>query len=183
MQEKIILAVLEEIKIHALRFRMIDVTKRLHMSKTSLYHMVDSKTKLINETIDYLMERFNKQEQEIRSLDVSTRQKVSMLIQLYTKSFTHFDRSLYSDLRVDYELEWKRWAKFREEKINTLLEILQEGINKGELRNVNLSVMKECLLMVSKVLFDSEFLQKNNLTISMAMESFSDILFVGIEKK
>ena len=47
MNEKVILAAIEEMKIHALRFTMEDLTKRLHMSKTSLYKIVNTKENLI----------------------------------------------------------------------------------------------------------------------------------------
>jgi AcrR family transcriptional regulator len=183
MEEKVILAALEEIQIHALRFRMADVTGRLHMSKTSLYKIVDSKDSLIREIMTYLMVNFDKEEQKIRAMRGPVRDKVTAFIRLYTEAFKKFDKSIYADLRRDYETEWNRWAGFREKKISVFMEILQEGIDKGEFRTVNLDVMRQCLMVTSAALSEFDFLKNSNLTYSMALESLGDILFVGIERK
>ncbi|SEJ59490.1 transcriptional regulator, TetR family [Propionispira arboris] len=182
MKEQIILAALDEMHEHALRFRMNDVTKRLHISKTSLYKAIASKTELINAVIDYMFDMFNAREATICSQDIPVRQKVTMLIQLYRESFKNFDRSLYSDLRKDYTEEWGRVMDFRRQKVDIIMHLLKEGIEKGELRAVNLDVMHCCLMAISEALFSEDFLRKSKLTYSMAMNCFGDMLFRGVEK-
>ena len=48
MKTKIIEAALEEIRIHALRFKMDDVSIRLSISKKTLYNVFSSKIELVN---------------------------------------------------------------------------------------------------------------------------------------
>ena len=183
MDERIILAALEEIQIHSLRFHMDDITRRLHMSKTSLYKIVLSKEQLMDAVMSYLMAHFDIEERKIRAMSGPVRHKVTAFIKLYTEAFKRFDKSVYTDLRVDYEKSWRRWTRFREQKIDVLMELLQEGIDRKEFRQVNLEVMRQCLLVTSEALSSFEFLQHSNLTYSNALESLGDILFTGIEIK
>ncbi|WP_196596294.1 TetR/AcrR family transcriptional regulator [Pectinatus frisingensis] len=183
MNERVILAALKEIEIHSLRFRMIDLTRRLHISKTSLYKIVESKDQLIYEIINYLMNNFNQKEKSIRSADLPVKQKIIAFVCLYTEAFKRFDKSIYTDLRTDYSSEWHRWSIFREKKINVLMDILEEGIQKHEFRKVNLDVMHQCLLVTSEALSEYNFLKKSNLTYSEALKNLGDIIFFGLENK
>lgn len=183
MDEKVILAALEEIKVHALKFTMSDVTRRLRMSKSSLYKLVDSKDKLITAIVTYLIHEFKRKEQVLLQGNESPRQKIMGLVQLYTQMFQGMDNGVYGDLRCSYEAEWQRWSDFRAETVNHVMQLLQEGIDQQEFRPVNIAVVKQCLLVSSEALADSDFLQRNNLTCCMAIEQLSNLLFVGLENK
>ncbi|MBR1730238.1 MAG: TetR/AcrR family transcriptional regulator [Selenomonadaceae bacterium] len=96
MNEKVILAALEEMKIHALRFTMEDLTKRLHISKTSLYKIVDTKEKLIHEIINYLMKSFEEEEKNIKIQANSAKEKIIRFVDEYTKMFNFLESGAYA---------------------------------------------------------------------------------------
>ena len=182
MDQKVILAALEEMKIHALRFTMEDLTKRLHMSKTSLYKIVDTKEKLIHEIANYLMQSFEEEEKFIRAETKSAQEKVTKFLDEYTRMFNFLDNGAYDDLKNLYPNEWQLCENFRRQKLKTLLQIINEGMETGEFRKINSVVLQHCLLLMSSILADTKFLSENDLTYSQAINSMRDLVFHGLLK-
>lgn len=181
LEQKIILAAIEEMKIHALKFTMDDLTKRLRMSKTSLYKSVESKDKLLDAIILYVIDEFNRNELQIIEKDIPVNKKIIAFIQLYLEIFNSLGNIVYEDLRMMYEDKWKQWVEFQNEKIEMLMSLLKEGIEKEEFRKVNLAVVRQCLLVSSVNLTDVRFLRENNLNYSSVIETLFDVIFNGIK--
>lgn len=181
--EKIILAALEEIKVHSLKFTMSELTRRMRMSKTSLYKMVYSKDMLIEAIVSYIIDDFNRQEKIILNSDMDTHNKIISIIQLYTKIFDSMSVNLYTDLQIMYPNEWERWCAFHEEKIAKMIELLQQGIDEGIYRNVDLNIICQCLTASIYGVSDTTFLRKHGLNYGVAINAIVDILFDGIKVK
>lgn len=182
MKEKIIQAALEEIKLHALRFKMDSVTARLQMSKKTLYTVFSSKVELVNAVINYITDRYNQQEEKILKQNISGEQKTRMLLHLYSSSFWHFDRSLYMDLRHDYIEQWQHWIDFRKEKIAIMVKLLENDVHAGYLRDINIKLMMHCIWLVVDGLYRADFLKNEKLNYGDALEQYIDIIFNGIKK-
>lgn len=181
MREIIIQAALEEIKIHALRFKMDDVAIRLQMSKKTLYTVFSSKVELVNAVIEYIIGRYNQQEKKILVQDASGEHKTRMLLHLYSDSFWHFDRSLYMDLRHDYAEQWQHWIDFRKQKIDILSKLLKDDIRSGHLRHININLMMHCIWLVVDGLYQADILKDENLEYGEALEQYIDMIFNGIK--
>ena len=182
MEEKVILAAIDEMYIHCLRFTMDDLTKRLHMSITSLYKIVGTKDNLIHEIINYLMASFEAEEKKIEAEKVSAREKVSRFVDEYTRAFKLLGSGTYNELQLNYHSEWLRCETFRREKIDVLLKLIHSGMESGEFRQVNSAVLQHCLILMSSILMDTEFLNENNLTYPQAIEIMRDLIFHGLLK-
>ena len=182
MEEKVIFAAIEEMHVHSLRFTMDDLTKRLHMSKTSLYKIVGTKDNLVHEIINYLMESFEAEEKKIVSEKISAREKVSRFVDEYTRAFKLLGNGTYNDLQLNYHSEWLRCEKFRRQKIDVLLDLINSGMESGEFRQVNSAVLQHCLILMSSILMDTEFLNENNLTYPQAIDIMRDLVFHGLLK-
>ncbi|MHC1717586.1 MAG: TetR/AcrR family transcriptional regulator [Acidaminococcaceae bacterium] len=183
IEEKVILAALEEIKLHSLRFTMDDITARLHMSKSSLYKLVPTKNKLVEEVVDYLSVSFNRQQQNILNGKGDIDNKVMDLLRLHTASFPLADNTMNKDLQINYPELWKRWLNVQQVGVDVLLELLREGRAKGIYKDVNLNVVRQALLAVVTNVTDNRFLQQNGLTYSEALETVAIIVLDGIRKK
>lgn len=178
-----ILAALEEIHLRGLRFTMGDLTRRLRMSKSSLYKIVASKDALVHAVVDYIIREFNRRERELLTGDAPVQEKLMSYVAAYVEVYKNMDNGIYLDLQQFYPEEWQRFQAFRQEKINGVLDILQEGMDKGIFRPINLLVLRQCLLASSEALLDRDFLQKSNLTYSDALDVLRDILLYGVEKQ
>lgn len=182
MKDQVIRAALEEINIHALKFTMADITKRLHISKTSLYKVVPSKDQLIHDVVTYRISSFNRQEEAILGSELSSSDKVFRFISLYIESFHAMSNAVYDELRLNYEEDWNRWQAFQKEKIDILMALIEEGVEANEFRPVNEAVLRRCLILSASGLADSSFLEENRLSFSDALSTLQDILFNGIKK-
>ena len=80
MKTKIIEAALEEIRIHALRFKMDDVSIRLSISKKTLYNVFSSKIELVNAVMSYIIANYNFREKEIMEQNISGEDKTRLLL-------------------------------------------------------------------------------------------------------
>ena len=183
MEEQIISAALEEMKIHSVRFTMEDLTRRLHVSKTSLYKYFTSKGLLIHAIINFLMNEFHKEIDEVRDKNLSHEEKFKKYFHAYTKIFRYFEHGVYNDLQNSYPKEWKRWEDFRKQKIKQLLNFIQDGIDKKIFRQIDLIIFQQCLVVMTEKLNDQNFLNENDLTYSRAVEKFSEILLYGFLTK
>ena len=184
MEEKVILAAWEEVKLHSLRFTMSDVTRRLHMSKSSLYKLAPSKDELIHQMLNYIMDQFNREERKIEESNLPLMIQIHRFIQAYL-SFVQimFSTGFHSDLKLSYPDESLRWDKFYEEKVSDIVSLLQKGVSEGIFRPVSLPVVQHCLYVSAAALTDTDFLRKNNLTYEQAITTLQDLLFHGLLTK
>ena len=83
MKTKVIEAALEEIRLHALRFKMDDVSLRLSISKKTLYNVFPSKLELVNAVMSYIIANYNLREKEIMGQDIPGEEKTRLLLHLY----------------------------------------------------------------------------------------------------
>jgi len=181
MNEKLIQATLDEIKVHSLKFTMDDLTRRLHISKTSLYKLVPSKEVLVTAVIRYLIDDFTQKEKAILQSDRDPHKKVLAIFHLYTKIVGSLRISLYGDLFLFYEPQWKLWNDFQNERIEELLNLIRQGMEQGIYRETNLVVLKQCLLASLEAVSNSEFLAEHNLTSLQVIETLHLILFEGLK--
>ena len=177
--DEVIKAALAEMEIRSVRFTMEDLTRRLRMSKTSLYKIVTSKEQLIHAIIDYLMAEFQREVSEVRGENFPLEEKLRRFIRAYTKAFRYFEHGTYSDLKNFYPQEWERWEKFRLQRIETLMTMMKFGIDDGVFSPINLQVLQRCLLVMSESLTDTKFLAENKLTYAQAVENMCDWMFNG----
>ena len=179
-KDKVILAAVEELRARTLRFTMSDLARRLRMSKTSLYKIVDSKDQLIAEILTYRIDMFNREEKTILAGQQPILEKITLFIHHFLDLIQAFDTSFYDDLQYFYESEWKRWLAFRQEKINVFMQLMQEGVNAGVLRPVNHVIVYQCLSTTMASLAAPDFLRENDLTYAQAIDSLQDIVLHGL---
>ena len=125
MEKKVILAALEEVKVHGLRFTMADVTRRLRMSKSSLYKLVPSKDQLIKDMQSYIMDTFDADSARIRSSSLPLAEKVQQYVRAYLKMMQPLTTSGYfEDLQLD------AIAEILDENVSTVKSRLYRGLKK-----------------------------------------------------
>ena len=181
MEKKVILAALEEVKVHGLRFTMADVTRRLRMSKSSPYKLVPPKDQLIKDMQSYIMDTFDADSARIRSSSLPLAEKVQQYVRAYLKMMQPLTTSGYfEDLQLLYPDESARWQTFYKEKVAEIIELMQEGVEDGLFRPVRMPVVQHCLYVSALALADPAFLQHYVLTDEEAVERLEDGLFHGV---
>lgn len=181
MEKKVIAAAWEEARLHSLRFTMSDVTRRLRMSKSSLYKLVPSKDILIHEMQNYMIDVFNETEQRILASSSPVITKIRGLVQAYLEMMQPMASSGYlEDLQIMYPNEYDRWQAFYTEKVADVMHLLEQGVSDGIFRPVCLPVVQHCLYISAVALADADFLKRYDLTYQQAVETLEDVLFHGL---
>lgn len=181
MEEKVITAALEEIERRGLKFTMDDITKRLHISKTSLYKMVPSKDALIAGIIEYKIEESSREEKDILARPVDAEQKLIALVRSCINLFG-FMGSIHDDLKYGFENEWQIWDAFRRRKIEMISSLIQKGAEEGLFRKFTPGLVQEALLVSVAAVSDTRFLRENHLSYEEAIDEIMDVMLHGIKK-
>ena len=159
---------------------MEDLTRRLKVSKTSLYKFVASKDELVSAVVDEMISAFNKEASEILAGDKPVQEKLQVFTQSFMRITQGFDSGVYGDLQRFYKADWKKWTAFRQEKISSFMKLLQEGIDSGAVKPVNFAVVYQCLNAAMEAIAQPDFLENNNLKYSEAVDTLQDIVFHGL---
>lgn len=183
MEQKVIDAALEEMRIHAMKFTMEDLTRRLHISKTSLYKIVPSKDALIRSIVDCKVGEFRKHKAEILGGDETADEKLLRLMHLYTDAFGIMGSHIASDLQSFYPGIWEEWQSFQRETIRTVMDLIRDGIAAGVYRPVNLPVNEACLTAAVAAVSAPEFLRRNDIPYRDAVEAVGDLFLYGLKKR
>lgn len=182
MEERVVLAALEEMKLHSLKFTMEDIARRLRMSKSSLYKFVASKDELVEKAVALAMAAYDRREAEILAGSGDPDAKVRMLVRVYMDYTRMLSAAVLRDMEVLYPALHARCRTFINEKIETCMELFTAGIEEGLYRAVDLSVLRRSLFAAVTALSDSDFLEEAGLTYSGAIEKLGDILLDGLRR-
>ena len=71
--------------------------------------------------------------------------------------------------------------RYREARFDDMMALLKEGVEKGEYRNVNLPVVRQCVFYAAQGLTDPAFLKEMNMTGQDVLELLEDIMLKGLE--
>lgn len=182
MRDHIVLAAAEELKTRGVKFTMNDLAKRLSLSKTTLYDHFAAKSDLIQELVNRSSQTIQEQEDEIyKNARLSTAEKIQSLLKISQKVFGPvYNRAIHDDFRHYYPDHYKQLSDFRQERLDKLMALIQQGIEEHAFRPVNVSVFRQLIISVLDDLCSFQFLEKNNMTYADALTALSDIILHGL---
>lgn len=181
MRTRIIMAAAEEIKFRGFKFTMSDLTKRLSISKTSLYEHFSSKTDLVATIIDMALGDICEQEELIyNNPETAIDEKFRALITVSPKLFGPINDRIYADLRKEYPKEWRKVEAFRQERLDGVISLLEKGVASQDIKPTNFKVLRQLIIGAMNDLFDYRFLAENNMTYHDAMIALSEIIVQGL---
>jgi len=175
------MAAAEEINLRGFKFTMSDLTKRLSISKTSLYEQFSSKNELVATLVAMAFTDVREQEDGIyKSSSLSIAEKITAVLRVNPKIFGPFNERIYDDLRSSYPEEWQLVSAFRQERLECLSALLIKGMENNSIRSVNLVVVQQMILGAINQLFNYRFLTDSNITYADAMAAMADVLVYGL---
>lgn len=180
MKERILDAVYRLVKIKGINgFTMNDISKELHIGKQTIYTYFKSKDELMIELVRSSLED-NKtltEEAVAEARELKEKLKASMIS--YHKYKIPLE--LLEEIRKMYPELWGLLEEQRNFKLKIVRDILDEGIENGEVsKKINPQIINYLLDKVTSALLNDEFLQENNTTLNQALEELINLLFYGI---
>ena len=180
MRDQILAAAIEEITESGLKFTMNDLVKRLSISKSTLYAHFRSKEDLVGAVMDLSLASVRQKEKSILDDDSSNvAEKLQALTAIYPPMTISF--RVMHDLKRYFPKEWEKGEQHRIEKWKTIESLLNQGIEAGYFRPVDLTMLSIILNSTAKELMDDQdFFIHNPLSFHDAMNKVADILLWGI---
>ncbi len=184
VKEKIILETLELVREEGIRFSMDTLSKRLSMSKKTIYLYFIDKEGLLLRTLDYCFDNIKAIQDEVLSREgLSLDEKLKGLLVALPDNYSEFNFTntdtgmkkyphVYNELKERLDKGWE----------NTFA-ILDEGKKSGLFKDVNNELFKKMYESTLVSFFSTEFLHTESISYRTALEEVADILVSGIMAK
>ncbi len=162
---------------------MRDLAKAMGIKAASLYNHINSKQDILTDIIISLAEEFTNGMQKVRLSDVSSIEKLKLIVELHvniTEQNTHGMASLNNDwMHLEEQLDY--YLELRNNYEDDFRSILQEGMQKNEIINSNLEIILFSMLSTLRSLY-LWIPKKEDLNTEELTQNLSHILINGINK-
>ena len=181
MRTRIMQAAIAAMQEHGIRFTMSDLARRLAVSKSTLYAYFPSKEALVGTILEAIAADIQKQQEEkLQDSSISLPEKLRAMLATFPKTIGPLNDRIIDDIRRYMPGEWTKIEQFRNSRWLITKELLQQGIASGQLRPVNLAIVRAMLFGTVDELANYQFLVQNNLTFRDALTTVADILVNGL---
>jgi AcrR family transcriptional regulator len=177
-------AALVEFDEKGIRFTMDDLSRRLGVSKKTLYAQVRVKDDVIAMLIEDAFASIKEQERRIvgdDSLDLV--EKIKRVLTIMPSFAGALDYRRVFEIRRYYPQLFQRIERHLETDWEVTLKLLEEAIGRGRVRRVNLDIVRETLASTMECLLRDEFLLKSGLSYETVIREVVDMLFEGLLTK
>lgn len=181
LREKILNATICVFNRKGLKFTMDDVASELSMSKKTIYTVFHDKETMFFEMVDYCFDSIKESEKKVledESLD--TVAKVRAILGVLPEGYRDIDfRQLYS-LKEKYPRIYEKVEQRLETGWETTIGLLEQGIEEGSIRNIQIPVLKTMLEATLEQFFKRDVLLQNKIAYQDALDEVVTILVDGI---
>lgn len=162
---------------------MDDLAAILGMSKKTIYNVFSDKNSLFLDMVDYLFDTIKESEQKIvKDTSLSTIEKIRHILGVMPESYKEIDFEQLYLLKDKYPDIYRKVEKRLESGWETTLGLLEQGMNEGVIRHVNLTVFKMMMEASLEQFFQRDILVRANMTYAQGLNEVVSILLNGIEE-
>ena len=180
VREDIVEAAIVLSGIKGIKFTTDELAHELGTSKRTLYKYFSSKEDILHAIIDKFLDRVKTKEDEIiANVTLSDLEKIKAILNIFVKDFRIVYINNFLEMKYYYPNEWKRIELWLD-SWNPPLDLIQKEIERGNIRKVNIVVLRHMVKGCLFSLVDKKFLYNNNLTIQDAYKSMIDIFLNGV---
>ena len=183
-KEKILEATIKVFNKKGLKFTMDDIASELSMSKKTIYTVFRDKESMFFAMVDYCFDKIKESENEILSDDsLSTVEKIRGVLAVLPSGYKDVDfRQLYT-LKDKYPNTYSRVEERLETGWEKTIALINQGIEEGSIRPVNVNLLKSMLEATIEQFFQRDILIRNQISYAEALEEVVNILVDGIVKR
>lgn len=181
LREKILNATICVFNRKGLKFTMDDVASELSMSKKTIYTVFRDKETMFFEMVDFCFDSIKESEKKVledESLD--TVAKIRAILGVLPEGYRDIDfRQLYS-LKEKYPRIYEKVEQRLETGWETTIGLLEQGIEEGSIRRIQIPVLKTMLEATLEQFFKRDVLLQNKIAYQDALDEVVTILVDGI---
>lgn len=183
-RKKILDATLRVFNRKGLKFTMDDIAAELSMSKKTIYTVFHNKETLFFQMVDYCFDSIKEGEQAILTdTSLKTVDKIRKILGVLPEGYKDIDfRNLYQ-LKDKYPKIYHKVEERLETGWENTIALFQQAMEEGEIRPVNIIVIKTMLEATIEQFFQRDVLITNGISYGDALQETVDIIVNGIVNK
>lgn len=183
-RKKILDATLRVFNRKGLKFTMDDIAAELSMSKKTIYTVFHNKETLFFQMVDYCFDSIKEGEQAILTdTSLKTVDKIRKILGVLPEGYKDIDfRNLYQ-LKDKYPKIYHKVEERLETGWEKTIALFQQAMEEGEIRPVNIIVIKTMLEATIEQFFQRDVLITNGISYGDALQETVDIIVDGIVSK
>ena len=185
MDKNIYIKILKLIERKGTRFTTEDLARELGTSKRTIYTYFSSKEEMLEKTIDFVFADITQMDQDIMdNKKLSLKEKIEQSISAIPDAYNigaiiqHTD-----DLERYYPGLWTKVSCYLDSMWDSLINVINQGVQKGELEAVDTNILKLILRETSKKLLDYRYLLDNHGSFETGIQAMTQIVLYGIFKR
>ena len=180
-KERILEATIKVFNKKGLKFTMDDIATELSISKKTIYKVFKDKETMFYDMVDYCFDAIKESEAAVvEDTTISTVEKVRRILSVLPEGYKSIDfRQLY-ELKAKYPKTYLRVEERLESGWENTIALIQQGIEEGEIRPVNVSILKTMIEATLERFFQRDVLIVNEITYTDALEELVNIIVDGI---
>lgn len=180
-KERILEATIKVFNKKGLKFTMDDIATELSISKKTIYKVFKDKETMFYDMVDYCFDAIKESETKVlEDTTISTVEKVRRILCVLPEGYKSIDfRQLY-ELKAKYPKTYLRVEERLESGWENTIAIIQQGIEEGEIRPVNVSILKTMIEATVEQFFQRDVLIVNEIKYTDALEELVNIIVDGI---
>jgi AcrR family transcriptional regulator len=163
------------------RFNMDDLSRRLRMSKKTIYETFSSKDELFASALNHRAAKILRRAQEILDLDEDAMTKLYLMSKHVVDEVSHIKPSLVKEVETYFPDVFGVYGDFYQKIVNTLIRIIEQGENSGEFRcDVNPVVLAYMVQGIVEFSRNPYLLIESGLSLEDVYTTFMKILMEGM---
>lgn len=179
--DRIFFGGMEELREYGIKFTMDSLSKRLGISKRTLYENVSSKHAVIELIIDRTFADIKMQQQLVcEDVSLSTLEKLKKLFTIIPSFSEKIDYRRVTELKKGYMDLYLKIENGLETDWEPALQLLRRGMEEGVIRPKNLTLLRIMFTDIFEKLIDGQELIQNSISYDIAMKELVEIIFDGI---
>lgn len=181
LKERVLEAALEEFNEKGMKFTMDDVSRRLSISKRTLYLVVKDKEDLFKTSIDYVYAKIKEEERKIADdSSLGTLEKLEKLLIAMPPEYQSLDFRKIAEIQSRYPLLYKRIEENIESQWETTIALIHQAEQEGLIREVNIPVFKTMFSATIEYYLTRSVLKEANMSYEEGLKDMLDLLMNGI---
>ncbi len=178
-REIILKAALERFKRFGFRKTTVDeIAKDARTSKRTIYKYFTSKEEIFKTAYREMMYKETARVKEIMDKQPSVTDKLKLGFTIRREIIPQFSKEFLEDVSLP-EI-WEGAREFRQKQFGMVVEIIEEGIAKGELKPINPQLVTMMIIGIADILLTPEFILNSGIPFEEIIEAIEELLFYGI---
>ncbi|MFM1650701.1 TetR/AcrR family transcriptional regulator [Brevibacillus sp. B_LB10_24] len=181
MKERIMQAFIEEIHDSGMKFTMDDLSKRLGISKRTLYEHFSSKVEVLETIIDQtLQEADEKTRQIVLDERLSLLEKITGVMTVLPNHYELYDLKILDQMKRYFPEQWAKIDAALKDDWDVLRMLIEQGIEEGLIVGKSPALIMKLIVDATNSILDQRFYLNNHINLDEALSSIVEILLFGL---